>query len=113
VEVEAVDASHLVENVRRHVERRQALGDVLQHIYDGFSHRSEIRRPRETGTEDDPDRIAYSIPSDSGSQVKLRRQRLNRLHASGYTEEQAVALSVGAEAWSSGAQLVFVTERAA
>jgi hypothetical protein len=113
IEVEAVDASRLMEDVRGRIERGRALGDVLQHIYDGFSRRSEIRRPRETGTEEDPDRIAYSIPSDLGSQVELRRQRLTRLRSSGYTEEQAVALSVGAEAWSSGAQLVFVTESAA
>jgi hypothetical protein len=113
VEVDAVDASHLVDDVRRHVETGRRLGEVLRRVYDGFSHRSEIRRPRDEGAEDDPDRVAYSIPSDLGSQGELRRQRLNRLHASGYTEEQAIALAVGAEAWSSGAQLVFVTERLA
>ncbi|GIK97832.1 MAG: hypothetical protein BroJett029_20410 [Alphaproteobacteria bacterium] len=30
--------------------------------------------------------------------------------ASGRNREEAIALAVGAEAWSSGAQLVFVTE---
>ena len=47
-----------------------------------------------------------------GRQPRLRRERLDRIRASGRSQEKAIALAVGAEAWSSGAQLIFVTEPA-
>lgn len=111
VEITAVDASDLAGKVRTHVESRGfPIAEVLEEVFEGFEDRSAVRRPRTTESRDDPDRPIYGIPSDEGRQPRLRRDRLDRILASGRNREEAIALAVGAEAWSSGAQLIFVTE---
>lgn len=107
LEIESVRSTDLVGEVRAHLENRaEPVGKVLENVFQGFLHRSEIRRP--AGGEED--RRAYAIASDEGRQFDLRRARLDRFLAGGRSREEAIALAVGAEVWSSGAQLVFVTE---
>lgn len=86
---------------RRHPPR------ILEEIFAGFERREEIRRPTEG--RHDPDRDAYSIPSDDERGAGLRRARFDQFLAAGRSRHEAVALAVGAETWSMGAQLIFVT----
>ena len=106
-----VEAADLAKKVEHHIESRKApIGDILEQVFAGFADRSEIRRDRPAGR-DDPDREIYTIPSDDGRQSELRLTRLARILASGRTRQEAIAMVVGAEAWSSGAQLIFVTKQ--
>jgi len=111
LELSPVRAAELVPKVRVHLENRGApLADVLEEVFQGFDSRSEIRRPSPIQSEIDRDRLVYEIPSDGVEQPRLRQDRFERILASRRTREEAVALAVGAEAWSLGAQLIFVTE---
>jgi hypothetical protein len=111
LELDTVDSLELADRVRAHIENdRPTIGAVLRHVYRGFSRRHEIRRPRDVQSGEEPDRTLFDIPSEQGRQPRLRQERLIRLLASGRSQEEAVALAVGAEAWASGAQLIFVTD---
>lgn len=111
LELASIRPSDLAGKLRAHVESRETLiGEVLEGVFAGFENRSAIRPPRASEDRDDPDRVVYEIPSDQGRQPKLRRERLERILGTDRSREEAVALAVGAEAWSSGAQLIFVTE---
>ena len=89
------------------MESREApISEVLEEVFEGFDDRLAIRRLRASESRDDPDRVVYAIPSDQGRQPRLRRERLERILGT----EEAIAIVVGAEAWSSGAQLIFVTK---
>ncbi|WP_157113609.1 hypothetical protein [Bradyrhizobium embrapense] len=90
--------------------RKVSLGEVLEEVLTGFENRAEIRRAAE-GPHQDPDRAAYQIPSDDGRGATLRRRRLSRFLESGRSRAEAIALVVGAETWSIGAQLIFVTRK--
>ncbi|TIM26904.1 MAG: hypothetical protein E5Y63_26790 [Mesorhizobium sp.] len=68
-----------------------------------------ILRLRASESRDDPDRVVY-VPSDQGRQPRLRRERLERILGTGRSRQEAIAIAVGAEACSSGAQLIFVTK---
>jgi len=110
LELASVHAADLAGKIRARIESRETpLGNVLEKVLEGFDNRSAIRRSRAAERRDDPEREVYAIPSDEGRQPLLRRQRLERLLRSGRDREEAIALAVGAEAWSSGAQLIFVT----
>jgi hypothetical protein len=110
VDLETVSATDLGGKVRAHVESLGTpIAKVLERVFDGFDHRSQIRRPR-LKTKKDEDRLAYEIASDNEDQNELRRNRLARLLANGRSRQEAIALAVGAEAWSAGAQLIFVTQ---
>lgn len=103
--------SDLADKLRTKVESRgRLIGDVLMEVFEGFEHRSTIRRKRALGRWDDSERTAYSIASDEGRQTRLRFERLARIRGTGRRLEEAIALAVGAEAWSMGAQLIFVTD---
>lgn len=107
----SVHYSELAGKTRARVASRKAsISEVLEDVLRGFGERSTIRRPHAPLSSDDPDRAVYAIPSDKGHQPRLRSERLQRILASGRNRKEAVALAVGAEAWSAGAQLVFVTE---
>lgn len=90
--------------------RTTSLGDVLEEVFKGFENRATIRRPSAVERQPESERISFRIASDEGRQPLLRRERLQRLLSSGRDREEAIALLVGAEAWSSGAQLIYVTE---
>ncbi|WP_050400023.1 hypothetical protein [Bradyrhizobium embrapense] len=90
--------------------RKISLGEVLERILAGFERREAVRQPFRDRRQDS-ERIAYRIASDEGRSTALRQQRLSRLRASGRSREEAVALLVGAEAWSMGAQLIFVNRK--
>jgi hypothetical protein len=105
--VEAADVCKKVESRVRSVET--PIGETLERIYAGFSERAAIRRVRGRRVSEDSDRTVYAIPSEEGEQPELRQERLNRFQGAGRSREEAIALAVGAEAWSSGAQLIFVT----
>jgi hypothetical protein len=111
LELDTIDPSELAYRVRAHVaSERVSIGQVLHQVYRGFSYRHEIRRPRDARSGKESDRALFDIPSDQGRQPRLRQERLSRLLASGRSQEEAVGLAVGAEAWASGAQLIFVTD---
>ena len=100
----------LAGQVRAHVESRDTpIADILEQVYDGFGNREAVRRPQAIADGDRQERKAYAIPSERGQQPQLRRQRLNRLLDRGLSRSKAIAVAVGAEAWSLGAQLIFVT----
>ena len=68
-------------------------------------------RANSRGGQDDLDRTLFAIPSGQGEHPRLRQERLSRLRAAdGRSREEAVALAVGAEAWATGAELIFVTD---
>lgn len=105
----AVGEADLVEKVRSYLGHRKiSLGEALEEILSGFERRAEIRAPIQS-SHLDAERAAYKIPSDDGRGAALRRDRLARFQARGRSREEAVALAVGLETWSMGAQLVFVT----
>jgi len=107
----SIRPSDLAGRLRARVESRETpIGEVLEEVFAGFENRSAIRRRRASEGSDDPDRAVYAIPSDQGRQPRLRRDRLGRILGTGRSWEEAIALVVGAEAWSSGAQLIFVTK---
>jgi hypothetical protein len=111
LELTSVASRDLARKVRVRVRsRRVSIGEVLEQVFAGFEDRSAVRRSRETEVGEDPDRSIFAIPSDEGRQPQLRRDRLARIRASGRSYEEGIALAVGAESWSSGAQLIFVTE---
>lgn len=102
--------SDIADKLRTSVKNRErSIGDVLEDVFEGFEHRSAIRRERALGRWDDSERTAYSIASDEGRQTRLRFERLARIRGTGRRRQEAIALAVGAEAWSMGAQLIFVT----
>ncbi|MET4519782.1 hypothetical protein [Bradyrhizobium sp. I1.7.5] len=106
-----VDEADLTEKVRADLDHREtSLGEALEELLSGFERRAEIRRAPKAGSPDH-DRALYRIPSDDGRAAALRRRRLNRFMARGRSREEAVALVVGAETWSMGAQLIFVTSK--
>lgn len=108
LQVGTVNERDLAPKVRSHVDHRAApLGEALEEIFAGFERRGDIRRPT---VRHDPDRDAYSIPSDDGRGAGLRRERFDRFLAGGRSRLEAVALAVGAETWSMGAQLIFITD---
>ncbi|WP_156436387.1 hypothetical protein [Bradyrhizobium pachyrhizi] len=110
LELPSVEARDLAPKIRARLEsRRIPISDVLDHVLNGFADRSTIRRGSKS--RGDSERGAYAIPSDDGRQAELRQSRLARMRAVGRSEEEAIALAVGAEAWSSGAQLIFVTDQ--
>ena len=112
LELETVDAGDIVGKVRAHIEQRDAsLGSTLERVFAGFSDRSSVRRPSVSRRSEDSERAVYAIPSDDGRQSGLRQDRLAGLIQRGRTREEAVAMSVGAEAWAAGAQLILVTEK--
>ena len=103
-------ASEVAGALRADVESRELpIANVLENIFNGFDDRADLRRPHGTEVKDDPERRIYAIASEDGRQPELRRGRLNRMIASGRSREEAIALAVGAEAWSAGAQLIFIT----
>lgn len=110
LELESFSASIIAELVTSRLKyRTDTIGDVLKNVFEGFNDRSVIRRavsPRPM----DRDRGIYAIPSERGVQSRLRLERIERIIGSGRDREEAIALAVGAEAWSSGAQLIYVTE---
>ncbi|WP_420969561.1 hypothetical protein [Bradyrhizobium sp. B120] len=111
LQLPTVREADVAEKVRFDLEHRKvSLGEVLEEVLTGFERRAEIRRAAE-GRHQDPDRAAYQIPSDDGRGAALRRSRLARFQASGRSRAEAVALVVGAETWSIGAQLIFVTRQ--
>jgi hypothetical protein len=110
VELASVNAQDLAEKVQFHVGGGAPIGEVLEQVFNGFADRAAVRRPREVSSREDSERDIYAIPSDDGRQSQLRQERLARFRAAGRSREESVALAVGAEAWSLGAQLVFVTE---
>jgi hypothetical protein len=94
--------------VRHDLEIRSGLlSEVLEQVFVGFADRSSIRR--RGALRADEDRSVYDIPSEHGRQQELRQRRFSRLRENGRSHDEAVALLVGAEAWSSGSQLIFVT----
>ena len=110
VELASVQADDIAPKLRSHLENRGApLAQALEEGFEGFGDRLDVRRPS-AEQRVDRDRLVYEIPSDGGDQPRLRRARLDRILATGRNRQEAVALAVGAEAWSSGAQLIFVTE---
>jgi hypothetical protein len=110
--VQTVDANDIAANFRAHIdERHQTLAETLDQVYRGFSERQAIRRERPRSRGQDRERTGYAISSDRGEQSRLRADRLNRLRQRARTEEDALALAVGAEAWSLGTQLILVTEK--
>ncbi len=110
LKLETTDATELARKVRAHVDHRTtSIGEILEEIFSGFERRREIRRPTRA-TQPEADRGFYRIPSDDTRGAQLRQGRLNRLLAGGRSREEAVALAVGAEAWSMGAQLIFATD---
>lgn len=111
--LQPVRSADLAAKVRSSVEARAVpIGEVLERVYEGSEDRSAVRRARRAETRDDADRESFSIASDQGRQPELRRERFARLRESGRDQQEAIALAVGAEAWSLGAQLIFVTEGA-
>jgi hypothetical protein len=111
LELASIGASDIAAKLRIRMDSREAtIAEVLEDVFEGFENRSAIRRRRTAESRDDSDRLIYAIPSDEGHQPRLRRERLERILDSGRSHEEAIALAVGAEAWSSGAQLIFVTE---
>ncbi|WP_143240199.1 hypothetical protein [Agrobacterium sp. DSM 25558] len=93
-------------------ERQETLVENLDRVYDGFFNRTEIRRKNDSSAPvGKSDRLVFDIPSDVDGQGLFRGQRVERLIGGGYTREQAVGLAVAAEAWSVGAQTIFVTEK--
>lgn len=113
LELDTLDPTELSDRVRAHIDgERLPIGEILRRVYRGFSRRREVRRPREVRSEEEADRSLFDIPSDDGRQPQLRERRLRRLLADGRSQEEAVALAVGAEAWASGAELIFVTDAA-
>jgi len=108
--LEPVRASDLVKKVEVHVRSTEVpIGSALESLWEGFSQRASIRRERRREQPEDGDRKVYAIPSYEGRQSDLRQARLTRFQESGRSREEAVALAVGAEAWSLGAQMIFVT----
>lgn len=111
LELASVRPADLVRKIHSRIESGgTSLGEVLEEVFEGFDNRATIRRPRAAKRRDDPEREVYAIPSDEGRRPLLRRQRLERLLNSGRDREEAIALAVGPEVWSSGAQLIIVTE---
>jgi hypothetical protein len=110
IELSHMSSSDFAEQLRAHVESREtSIGMVLEQVFEGFEDRAAIGRPRGSESRDDPDRIIVDLLSEVGGQPRLRQQRLDTLLGKGLSRYAAVALAVGAEAWASGAQLVFVT----
>jgi hypothetical protein len=108
--LQATSPSDLAKKVRANIERRDtAIADILEQVFQGFDDRALVRRSPAITESDRDDRKVYAIPSDQGQQPELRRRRFGRLLERGRSREEAIALAVGAEAWSLGAQLIFVT----
>lgn len=104
-----INPNSLMDTIKTRLSHRhETLGETLTKIYQGFSNRESIRRYT-TAPSEANERAAYSIPSDVGIQPHLREVRLGRLRERASTEDDAIALAVGVEAWSSGAQLILVT----
>lgn len=109
LELKPIRNLELASQLRARVESRKIpIGKVLNDVFEGFENRSDIRRSSDSKI--DPDRFHYGISFDHEFQSELRQKRLERILETGRSHEEAVALAVGAEAWSSGAQLIFVTE---
>lgn len=78
-------ASAIVQDLR---ERGETLGQSLRRIYDGFSHRSAIRRKVAEVDQFPSERRIYAVASYEGRQPQLRALRLERLRASTRSEEE-------------------------
>lgn len=90
------------------IQRDEPLSKSLERVYDGFFDRSSIR-PLDGDAKVASERQAFGIPAASGEQQKLRFRRVERLTARGYSIQQAIGIAVASEAWSVGAQTIFVT----
>lgn len=111
LQLPTVREADVAEKVRFDLEHREkSLGEALEEVLAGFEGRAEIRRAAERRRQDS-DRAAYRSPSDQSAGTALRRSRLARFQARGHSRTEAVALVVGAEAWSMGAQVIFVTSK--
>lgn len=110
--LETVKSSDVCKKIEMRVRStRLPIGVNLENVYSGFSERSAIRRTQERRGSEDENREIYAIASEDGEQPEFRRERLARFEMAGRSREEAIALAVGAEAWSSGAQLIFVTAK--
>ena len=110
LDLNSTDPSDIAGKLEARIQKEgKLIEDNLFQIFEGLSHRSDIRRRAPDQEQEDGERLSYEIPSDAGRQPLLREQRFERLLQNGFTLEQAVAITVGAEAWSSGAQLIYVT----
>ena len=108
--LDVISRADLGGKVRQDIrERGETLGESLRRVLVGFDERFSIRRAKERPKAED-DRHVYAVPSYEGRQPQLRAQRLDRLRGRAKTEDEAIALAVGAEAWALGAQLVMVTD---
>lgn len=108
IPLEHVNPFNVAQTVRNDIShRKETLGQSLEKIYGGFDSRFEVR----TAAFKLSDRTGFDIPSDANEQPKLRAARVERLLNRGRTREEAIALAVAAEAWSVGAQTIFVTEK--
>lgn len=104
IPLEPLDSDEFAESIRyRCGHRKTPLREVLRDILEGFDRPSEYEAAYRDG-----ERLDYEISSDKGDGPRLRNQRLTRL-LQNWPKEQAIALAVGAEAWSMGAQVIFVT----
>lgn len=111
IELPSISYSELETKLLARVEREEApIGKVLEQVLEGFSNRSTVRRPQAGEEMVDDDRSADTILRQQRRSSQMRRERLRRIQNSGRSREEAVALAVGAEAWSFGAQLMFVTK---
>ena len=84
------------------------LTGLLGRVFSGLSHRSQVRRPRET-MEQEEDEKPFDVVSHRRFDANERRlQRLAVLRERSATEGDAFAAAVGVEMWSLGIQTILV-----